>query len=122
MYHVYQNQGQGPITLRVTSLDMFYNLPFMKIFHTFLKNCKGYKVETWYTHGQWVDVSCILESGQGSITHGVKSLDRFYVAMLPCPTVMLSGKHEFKIFQHCGFFFSDSVAVGLLSDPLTALV
>ena len=25
MYRVYQNQGEGPITLRVTSLDMFYN-------------------------------------------------------------------------------------------------
>ena len=25
MYHVYQNQGQGLITLRVTSLDMFCN-------------------------------------------------------------------------------------------------
>ena len=59
MFGVYQNQGQGHITLGVTSLDMFYNLPLMKNFcHTFLKNCKGYKVETWYTHGQWVDVIC----------------------------------------------------------------
>ena len=51
--------------------------------------------------------------GHGPINHGVKSLDRFYVAMLPCFTVMLSGKHEFKIFQHCGYFYSDSSAVGL---------
>ena len=63
MYRVYQNQGQGPIT-RVTSLDRFYNLPFTKNFgHTFPKNCKGYKVETWYTNGQWADVLCIPESG-----------------------------------------------------------
>ena len=49
MYCVYQNQSQGPITLGVTSLDRFYNLPLMKNFHhTFLKNCKGFKVETWY--------------------------------------------------------------------------
>ena len=42
MYLVYQSQGQELITLRVTSLDMFYHLPFMKNFcHTFLKNCKG---------------------------------------------------------------------------------
>ena len=56
LYRVYQNKGQGPITLGVTSADMFYNLPLMKIFcPTFHKNCKGNKVETWYTHGQWVD-------------------------------------------------------------------
>ena len=47
IYHVYKNQGQGPITLRVTSLDKFYSLPLMKnVCHTFLKNCNGYKVET----------------------------------------------------------------------------
>ena len=28
MYSVYQNQHQGSITLRVTYLDRFYNLPF----------------------------------------------------------------------------------------------
>ena len=42
--------------------------------------------------------------GQGPITHGLKSLDRFYDAMLPCPTVVLSGKDEFKIFQHYMYF------------------
>ena len=64
MYHVYHNQGQGPINLGVTSLHRFYNLPLIKNFrHTFLKNFKAYKVETWYTHGQWVDVLCIPESG-----------------------------------------------------------
>ena len=39
--------------------------------------------------------------------------DRFYVAMLPCPTVMLSVKHEFKIFQHYQYFSSDSATAGL---------
>ena len=29
----------------------------------FLKNCKDYKVKTWYTHTQWVDVTCIPEEG-----------------------------------------------------------
>ena len=37
---------------------------------------------------------------KGPDTHGLKSLDRFYDAMLPCPTVMLSAKDEFKTFQH----------------------
>ena len=32
MYRVYQNQGQEIITLGVTSLDRFYNLPFNKKF------------------------------------------------------------------------------------------
>ena len=60
LYYAYQNQGQGPITLGVTSLDRFYKYPLMKIFcHTLLKNCN--KVETWYTHGEKVDVSCIPE-------------------------------------------------------------
>ena len=31
--------------------------------HTFLRNWEGYKVETWYTCEQWMDVWCILESG-----------------------------------------------------------
>ena len=35
---------------------------------------------------------------------------------------MLSGKHEFKIFQQYGYFSSDSAESGLSSDPLTALV
>ena len=57
---------------------------------------------------------CVYQNqDQGPITHGVKSLDRFYVAMLPYPTVMLSGKHELKIFQHYGYFSSDSTATGL---------
>ena len=51
--------------------------------------------------------------GQGPTTHGVKSLGRFYITILPCPTVMLSGKHEFNIFQHCGYFSSDSTAAEL---------
>ena len=33
-----------------------------------------------------------------------------------------SGKHEFKIFQHYGYFAFDSAAVGLQSEPLTALI
>ena len=52
-------------------------------------------------------------SGQGPITHGLKSLDRFYDAMLPYPTLVLSGKDEFKVFQHIMYFSSDRAAVGL---------
>ena len=99
MYCVYQNQGQGPIALGATSLDRFYNLPLMKKnCCTFLKNCKGYKVETWYTHGQWVDVLCVPELGPRVHNSRFKSLDRSYIALFPCPTMMLSDEHQFKIF------------------------
>ena len=41
--------------------------------------------------------SIFRSQAQGPITHGLKSLDKFYNAMLPCPAVVLSGKDEFKI-------------------------
>ena len=47
---------------------------------------------------------------QGPITHGLNSLDRFSDAMLPCPTVVLPCKDEFKIFRHYMYF---SAASGL---------
>ena len=42
--------------------------------------------------------------------------------MLPCPTVVLPGKNEFKIFQHYMYFSSDRAAAGLKSDFQIALV
>ena len=51
--------------------------------------------------------------GQGPITHGLKSFDKFYDTMLPYPTLVLSGKDEIKIFQHYVYLFSDRAAVGL---------
>ena len=74
MYRVYQNQGQEPITLGVTSLDRFYILPLMKSFrHTFFKNCKGLPV-TKLKPGTLMDSGfyCIYQNqGQGSITFGI---------------------------------------------------
>ena len=51
--------------------------------------------------------------GQEHITHGLKYLDSFYDTMLPCPTLVLSSKDEFKIFQHSMYFSSDRAAAGL---------
>ena len=51
--------------------------------------------------------------GQRPITHGLKSLDRFYNTRLPCPILVLSGKDEFKIFQYYIYFSSDRAAAGL---------
>ena len=49
----------------------------------------------------------------GSITHGLKSLDLLNDVMLPFPTVVLSGKDEFKIFQHYMYFSSCRAVAGL---------
>ena len=55
----------------------------------------------------------LRNQGKGLITHGIKSLDRFYNTILPCPVLVLSGKDELKIFQHYMYFSSDRAAVGL---------
>ena len=63
IYRVYQNQAAADLSL---DFFIFLSLQFsnIKIFrHTFLRNCEAWKVDTWYTHGQWADVSCIPESG-----------------------------------------------------------
>ena len=47
-------------------LFIFLSLQFsdIKIFrHSYLRNSEAYKVDTWYTHGQWVDILCIPQSG-----------------------------------------------------------
>ena len=64
MYRVYQNQAAAAYL----SLDFFIfvslQLSNIRIFrHTFLRNCEAWKVETWYTCGQSVHVSCIQELG-----------------------------------------------------------
>ena len=56
----------GCCCLFVPLFFIFLSLKFtnIKIFcHSFLRNCEAWKVDTWYTRGQWADVSCILESG-----------------------------------------------------------
>ena len=65
MYRVYQNHM---LLLFVPSFFIFLQFSFqfsnIKNFcRTFLRNCEAYKVDTWYTHGQWVDVLCIPQSG-----------------------------------------------------------
>ena len=64
MYRVYWNQTAA-VAYSFLYFFVFLSLQFsnIKIFrHTFLRNCEALNIETWYTHGQWADVSCILES------------------------------------------------------------
>ena len=62
MYCVYWNQGAGVYSSFISSFFFLSNFQTLKFFVTFLRNCETYKIETWYTCGQWADVSCIPES------------------------------------------------------------
>ena len=63
MYRVYRNQAAMYSSLY---FFIFLSLQFSNIKnlrHTFLRNCVAWKIDTWYTRGQWADISCIPESG-----------------------------------------------------------
>ena len=63
MYHVYRNQATAYLSLQFF-ICLSLQFSNIKIFrHTVLTNYEVQKIETRYTRGQWVDVSCILESG-----------------------------------------------------------
>ena len=69
-------------------------------FHcTFLKNCNGYKVETWYTHTQWVDVLCILESGPRAYNSKSIKFWCFYTFRL-CLKILNSYKVQ-RLYMYC---------------------
>ena len=71
MYHVYRNRGQGSITVGVMSLGRFSKkLKCILLNHFNVCGPTSMKLiphlgalKNWYMHGQWVDVSCIQESG-----------------------------------------------------------
>ena len=54
MYHVYLNQTAG-VDLFLYFFS-FLSLKFQNIKYFVTLFCEAYKVETWYTHGQWVDL------------------------------------------------------------------
>ena len=64
MYRVYRNQAA--VVYSSYYFFSFLSLQFSNIKKfccTFLRNYEAYKVETWYTCGHWMDVSCIPQSG-----------------------------------------------------------
>ena len=63
IYHVYQNQAAAAYSSHYFFIFLSLQFSTLKFFITFLRNCEAQKIETWYTHRQWADVSCILESG-----------------------------------------------------------
>ena len=48
-----------PLFLHFSFSPIFIHLHFRR---TFLRNCWAYKVNTWYTRGQWLDVLCVPKS------------------------------------------------------------
>ena len=64
LYSVYRNQAAAAYSSLYFFIFLSLQFSNINIFrHTFLRNCEAWKVDTWYTHGQWADVSCIPESG-----------------------------------------------------------
>ena len=68
MYRVYRNHDAALICpFMFPYFFIFLSLQissFKKnVLHTFLRSCEACKIETWYAHGQWADVSFIPESG-----------------------------------------------------------
>ena len=58
LYRVYQKQAAAAYS---SFYFFIFSLQFSnikKFRRTSLRNCEAYKVETWYTRGQCVDVSC----------------------------------------------------------------
>ena len=54
MYHVYLNQAAGAYLFLYFFNFLSLEFQNIKFFVTFF--CKAYKVETWYTHGQRIDL------------------------------------------------------------------
>ena len=112
VYCVYQNQGQGPITLGVTSLDRFYKFPLMHFFFV-----PFFSKTVWVTKlkpGSHIEMGLMYHvhqnQSQGPISRGVSYVLHCHVTMSYSD---VSGKHELKIFDHYGYFSSDSAGAGL---------
>ena len=95
LYRKYRNQGEGLISLGVTSLEVLQFTNNENFCYRFLRNYESCKVETRYTNAQWADIRVYQNQGQGPITIGVKSLDRFYKFPLMkknCHTILKNYK------------------------------
>ena len=65
MYHVYLNQAAG-VYLFLYFFN-FLSLKFQNINFFVTLFCEAYKVETWYTHGQRVDLLCTPNTSSQNI-------------------------------------------------------
>ena len=65
MYHVYLNQAAGAYLFFY--FFNFLSLKFQNIKFSVKLFCEAYTVETWYTHGQRVDLLCSLNTSSQNI-------------------------------------------------------
>ena len=65
MYHVYLNQAAGFIYSFISSIFFLLNSKTLNFSVTLF--CEAYKVETWYTHGQRVDLLCTPDTSSQNI-------------------------------------------------------
>ena len=57
MYRVHRNQAAASYLSLYFFIFLSLQFSNIKIFrHTFLRNCEAWKVDSWYTCGQWADV------------------------------------------------------------------
>ena len=65
MYQVYLNQASGAYLFLYFFYFLFLKFQNIKFFVTFF--CEACKVETWYTHGQRVDLLCTPNTSSQNI-------------------------------------------------------
>ena len=65
MYHVYLNQAAGAYLFLYFFNFLSLRFQNIKFFVTFF--CEAYKVETWHTHGQRVDLLCTPNTSSQNI-------------------------------------------------------
>ena len=63
VYSVYRNQAATSYLSRYFFSFLLSSFQTLKDFVALFSETEAYKVDTWYTHGQCVDVSCVPESG-----------------------------------------------------------
>ena len=106
MYRLYWNQAAATYSSLYFLILLSLQLSNIKMLHhTFLRNYETCKIETWYTNGQLLDVSCIQELGCW-----------FYLSVY----FFIFLSFQFSVTNL--FFSFDSTIAGLKPNPLTTLV
>ena len=100
----YGKENQIPPTYSSLNFYIFLSLQFsnVKIFHlSFLRDWEAHKVETWYTHGQRIDLLCTSKTSSQNI---LVPLFFFFFLSLQLAKI-------YKLFQHT----SDGYSWGYVS-------
>ena len=93
MYHVYLNQAAG-VYLFLYFCN-FLSLKFQNIKFFVTLSCEAYKVETWYTHGQRVNLLCTPNTSSQNIL-----VPLFFFFFLSLQVAKIKNLLLQKWFQH----------------------